>query len=361
MTDMSDAGVTMQTDLAAVRGVVNSLLRQYIETAGRDAELISPILGSFWEQIGSVIQAGGKRLRPYLVVLAYEACGGQHRRAVMPVAAAWEMLHQALLIHDDIIDHDTWRHNQPNVAGLYRKTYELATGQPQVQAADATALLAGDILLAAAQQLILSSEVPLVLKPELTKLMSYAYQATCYGELLEVEAPFRPLIGVDALQVAEFKTAYYSVSGPLQSGAMLAGAPEELLDQLAELGRLLGIAYQLTDDLLGVFGDTELTGKSITSDLAEAKRTRLLQLAHLQLGEADQIRMETILEQTSIADSDVATLKQLIETSRATETLNLEIDNHVALAKQILERLPILDEPKERFTELIESLVERQT
>ncbi len=109
----------MQNDLATVRGVVNSLLRQHVDEAARQAGVIDDGLVDFWQRIGTVMQAGGKRLRPYLLVLAYEACGGNDRWTVMPVAVAWEALHQALLIHDDIIDNDNWRHGQPNVAGMY--------------------------------------------------------------------------------------------------------------------------------------------------------------------------------------------------------------------------------------------------
>jgi geranylgeranyl diphosphate synthase type I len=350
----------MHGDLAAVRGVVNSLLRQYVSEAGREAEAFDPALEQFWEQIGTVMQAGGKRLRPYLVVLAYEACGGQNRWPIMPVAAAWEMLHQALLIHDDLIDHDTWRHGQPNLVGLYNDIYQTTTGQPQTMAAEATALLAGDLLLAGAQQLILTSPVPLVMKPDLAKLLNYAYQATCYGELLEVNALFRPVADVNTLQVAELKTAFYSVSGPLQSGALLAGASANTIDQLAEIGQLLGMAYQLTDDVLGVFGDQVLTGKSTSSDLFEGKRTRLLQLAYLQLDVHSQRHMLALLAQPSRSEQDVDSLRAIIVNSGAVDALHLEIKHSVDQAQAIIRNLPLASQPKQHFTELVAALTERQ-
>jgi geranylgeranyl pyrophosphate synthase len=350
----------MQSDLAAVRGVINSLLRQYVDEAAREAASFDPALEQFWGQIGEVVHAGGKRLRPYLVVLAYEACGGQDRRPIMPVAAAWEMLHQALLIHDDLIDHDTWRHGQPNLVGRYRDIYETSSGQPQVAAAEATALLAGDLLLAAAQQLILTSEVPLVMKPDLAKLLNYAYQATCYGELLELDALFRPITDVSALEIAELKTAFYSVSGPLQTGALLAGAPEATLDLLAEIGQLLGLAYQLTDDLLGVFGNQVLTGKSTTSDLAEGKRTRLLQLTYLQLDVHSQQHLVSLLAQPSRSEQDIDSIRALIVNSGAVDALQLEIKRSVAQAKASINKLPCSNQSKRRFIELVEALIERQ-
>lgn len=350
----------MDSDLAAVKGVVNSLLRQSVEVAAREAATLDPSLEEFWQRIGSVVQAGGKRLRPYLVVLAYEACGGADRRAVMPVAAAWEMLHQALLIHDDIIDHDTWRHGQPNVTGIYREEYERSTGQPQLAAADATALLAGDLLLAAAQQFILNSDVPVVMKPGLAKLLTYAYQATCYGELLEVQAVFRSVAATEPLRIAELKTAYYSVSGPLQSGALLAGASNKMLDQWAELGQLLGLAFQLTDDLLGVFGNEDTTGKSATNDLEEAKRTRLLLLTYEQLGEADQRRLIGLLTQPSLSKDDIAVIRALMLASGAVDTLGLEIGRYMDQARVIVDELTITPEARQRLHDLIELLAERQ-
>ncbi len=198
------------------------------------------------------------------------------------------------------------------------------------------------------------------MKPDLLKLLNFAYQATCYGELLEVEALFQPPLTAKALQIAELKTAYYSLSGPLQSGAVLAGAPEDVIDQLAELGQVTGVAYQLTDDLLGVFGDEIITGKSASSDLQERKRTRLLQLTYLQLNPSDQELLTELLEQPLLSDTDLQSIRTLMLSSGAVETLQHEIGQYVARARMIINGLHISPLSRERFNELIDLAVQRQ-
>ena len=340
-------------DLAAVRGVVNSLLRQYVEMAAAEAAVLDDSLVEFWGIVGEVIQAGGKRLRPYLVVLAYEACGGHDRWSILPVAAAWEMLHQSLLVHDDIIDHDSWRHGQLNVMGVYQEKYSPA-------AAESVALLAGDLLHAAAQQLIVNSEVPLVMKPDLLKLLSYAYQVTGYGELLEVASLFQPFDINQPTKIAELKTAHYSFNGPLQTGALLAGAPAQTLESMALLGRVIGIAYQFTDDLLGVFGNQAVTGKSTLSDLREGKRTRLVQLAYQQLSSHDRLAFDVLQSDSALTDEQVMRLKGYIRSSGAPELLQTEINDLIDEAQRIIAVMDINPRAKQRFGQLLPLLASRQ-
>jgi geranylgeranyl pyrophosphate synthase len=340
-------------DLAAVRGVVNSLLRQYVESAAVEAFELDDVLGEFWHNVGEVIQAGGKRLRPYLVVLAYEACGGHDRWSILPVAAAWEMLHQSLLVHDDIIDHDYSRHGVANVGGIYQKRYQ------QTEAANSVALLAGDLMQAVAQQLILNSEVPMVMKPDLLRLLSYAYQVTGYGELLEIESLFQPPDIAQPTKIAELKTAHYSFNGPLQSGALLAGASSEVLMSMAQLGKMLGIAYQYTDDLLGVFGDEAITGKSSLSDLREGKRTRLLQLTYQQLSSVEKRDVDYVLGTSAVTDQQLRHVAELMR-KYGVGLLQVEINDLIERAEAVITALPIASKAQRRFMNLLPLLVNRQ-
>ena len=234
---------------------------------------------ALWGALSDATQ-GGKRFRPALVLAAHEAFGAPHPAAAAEVAAAVEVLHTAFVIHDDVIDGDDVRRGRPNVAGRFAgRANEL--GAPDVEAGHfgaTAAILAGDLALATAVRTVATCFAPRTTVHRLLDLFDEALHATAAGELADV----RYAMGVeevtlgDVLRMAELKTGAYSFQLPLQAGAILAGAGDDVIERLGEAGRLLGIAFQLNDDLLGVFGDPAITGKSALCDLREGKQTALV-------------------------------------------------------------------------------------
>ena len=216
-----------------------------------------------WKTIKTVAMSGGKRLRPYLLMTSHAAFSGTDD--VLEIATAHELLHISMLMHDDIIDRDTTRHGEPNVAGRYQVIYK-----PQVTSddidhyANTAALLAGDLLISSAYSLInSSSHLHDSQKTHAIHILHDSIFTVVGGELSDVESSFMSPDLVNPLHVAHYKTAIYSCVNPLLTGAVLAGASEEDQNLLRDFGVNLGIAFQLTDDLLGVFGSSAKTGKSI--------------------------------------------------------------------------------------------------
>lgn len=229
--------------------------------------------------------AGGKRLRPTLVVAAYETLGGRgDEGAVYTVAAAFELLHTAFVVHDDVIDHDTQRRGVPNIGGEFRARAR-SRGADDTGAGllgDAAGILAGDLLLHEAIRLVALTDLPAQTRAELLSLVDDAVVVSAVGELADVENAVIAGAGVaaEAILVATAnKTAVYSFSAPLEAGAVLAGAPAAERDALRGFGERLGLAFQLVDDLIGAFGPASLAGKPEGGDLREAKRTPLIALA----------------------------------------------------------------------------------
>lgn len=229
--------------------------------------------------------SGGKRFRPALVVAAFEAFGGDATAtpALYPVAAAFEILHTAFVVHDDVIDHDTERRGIPNVAGEFRQRAR-KRGADAAGAAllgDAAAILAGDLLLHEAARLLALAETTRRVRAELMGLLDDAVFVSVAGELADVEhAVAWDHADSDAiLAAAHDKTAVYSFSAPLRAGGALAGASTEALAALERFGGLLGLAFQLVDDLIGAFGTSHQAGRAPGGDLREAKRTPLVALA----------------------------------------------------------------------------------
>ncbi|TDN92523.1 polyprenyl synthetase family protein [Microbacterium sp. BK668] len=245
-------------------------------------------LGGGFSELGAAIAratAGGKRFRPALVAAAFEAFGGSvaDARGLYPVAAAFELLHTAFVVHDDVIDHDTVRRGIPNVAGEFRLRGR-ARGADAAGAAllgDAAAILAGDLLLHEACRLVAMADATPSQREALLGLVDDAVFISAAGELADVEnAVSADYADSEALLAAAHdKTAVYSFTAPLSAGAVLAGAPAEAIAALAEAGRHLGLAFQLADDLIGAFGTADQAGRESGGDLREAKRTPLIGFA----------------------------------------------------------------------------------
>jgi len=228
------------------------------------------------EQAGT----GGKRVRPALVLAAYAGFGGRDPAVVAPVAVSFELLHTAFLIHDDVIDRDLTRRGVTNVAGRFNER-ALAHGASAEQAgvwAAAAAILAGDLALSEAHRALAKLPVDAHTRLRLLDLLDRAVFVSAAGELADVtnSSARNPLTGAEVITTLENKTAVYSFEAPLQAGAVLAGASADAIRLLGRYGRLVGVAFQLTDDLLGVFGDPVKTGKSVTADLREGKQTALI-------------------------------------------------------------------------------------
>jgi len=260
---------------------VDDALRDHFRLAASKAGRISAAYERLWHRLeGST--TGGKRFRPRLVLATHDAYGGDDHKAAVHVAAAFELLHTALIVHDDIIDRDFTRRGMPNVSGSYRDIATTA-GIP-IPAAEhrglSAGVIAGDLALAGVFRLVERADLDGPVRARVLELVDYALFASAAGELADVDFSMAEEIpsAEQIIETARLKTAVYTFETPLQAGAVVAGADDEQLELLGEFGREIGIAYQATDDLLGLFGDERLTGKSTLGDLREGKGT--LPIAH---------------------------------------------------------------------------------
>ena len=208
---------------------------------------------------------GGKALRPALSIATCLGLGG-HLDAILPTAATLELYHNAFLIHDDIEDESWWRRGKP--------TLHVDHGIP-------IAVNVGDAMLSLSLQPLLDNVERVGLGPALRILRAVAKMTrmTVEGQALELEwvrSNTWQLDDADYLEMVELKTSWYSFITPLQAGGLAAGAGPEWLAPLESLGRHLGAAFQITDDLLNLRADPEDYGKEIGGDLWEGKRTLML-------------------------------------------------------------------------------------
>lgn len=257
--------------------------------------------------------AGGKRLRPALFHSVYIALGGRDTDVAGEVAAALELLHTALVIHDDVIDGDTVRRGQPNVVGSFAED-ALAGGHDPQRATHfgrTAAILTGDLALAGAvRTLALCGAAPATVA-RMLDLLDRALHLSAAGELtdvrlsLEGDGEEREVIAME-----HQKTAVYSFELPLQLAATLADAAPPVAADLTRFAQLLGVVYQVRDDLDGMFGDQAVTGKSSASDLREGKVTALMAYARTT---DTWPRIRPYLEAGAADHDDVAQVRALLE------------------------------------------------
>jgi geranylgeranyl diphosphate synthase type I len=240
-----------------------------------------------------------KRLRPALLVAGWGLAGGGPLPAgLWRFAAGLELLHTFLLIHDDVADQALLRRGSPALHHL------LGPGR----LGEDLAVVVGDHLFARSVEAMLGTGLPAA--PRVVQGYLAVCRQTAVGQYLDLSLGSAPLCRVrlaQTLKVADLKTGRYGFVAPLVCGARLAGADGALLGRLERLGRQVGLAYQLRDDLIGLFGDARLSGKSADSDFTQGKRTFPLLAAYSRATPAEQAELET-LWQLAPEDKDAVAL-----------------------------------------------------
>ncbi len=302
---------------------------------------LHPALAPLAEELRAFVSRGGKRLRPVLLLVGHELAGG-NPRDVMGAAVAVELLHTCALLHDDVIDDADTRRGHPTTHVAFRAAHarQEGAGDP-VRYGEAVAILLGDLAFVHADEALLDCDVP---SPALLAGMRTFVQLreeVMAGQVLDVHAAATHSTDPElALRVATLKSGRYSVTRPLQLGAVLAGATPRLLAALERVGEPLGRAFQLRDDVLGVFGDDEATGKSVSGDLAEGKRTLLIAEAWARLDAEGRAELTDRLGAPDLTADQAARLRARLQDCGARAAVERRISSEVAAARDGLDDLP---------------------
>ena len=341
--------------------LVEAEITSYFENSIAQATQIDASYQQLWEVMYGLIRSGGKRLRPRLTLLAYEAFGGKDTPAIVPVAAAQELLHFSLLVHDDIIDRDFVRYGSPNISGRYKTAYGhfIKDEAHATHYANAAALLGGDLMLAGAHELVGGSGLEGAQKSKALSLLSRSIFEVAGGELLDTESSFVPYSSGDALKIARYKSAGYSFVGPLVTGASLAGASTKQLAALRVYAVSLGVAYQLVDDILGVFGNEDETGKSTTGDIVEGKRTFMAEYALSHMNDAQTESFFKAFGNEHASWTDLQAVRDLLVESGARQEAERLIARYSEEAMQAIPLFDVSKQDSEAFTVLIRQVTER--
>lgn len=247
--------VSVKWGLARTRALVQPMLRDVLDRLDAGSREVCGYHLNFWDADGAPRTGAGKGIRPALAILSTQAAGADARHG-LPAAAACELIHNFSLLHDDIMDRDAERRHRPTAWAVY---------------GDSRAILAGDAMQALASELL--AEAPSPTSAWAVRCLSAATRRLIAGQAADLAFETRNDVTLEeCLDMAAAKTgALMACSASL--GAVLADAPSHLATGLTDFGAHVGLAFQLVDDLLGIWGDPAHTGKPVLSDLRSRKKS----------------------------------------------------------------------------------------
>jgi len=321
------------------------ILKKYSKTIDNEIEVslstIDPL--TLREASDHLIKAGGKKLRPVLVLLSSEAVGGRTQDA-LKTAASMELIHTFSLIHDDIMDRDKMRRGKPSVHMLW--------GEPM-------AILAGDTLFSKAFETVLETDTEIDPERVVEALKTVADSCIkiCEGQALDISFEGKLDVKEDEYLTMIYKKTAALISAATRAGAILGGGTEEQVESLSEYGRLIGLAFQIQDDYLDVVSDEEDIGKPVGSDIVEGKMTLMVVHTLANASKEDKKKLISILKSNNedMVDDAISIFNRYgsIEYTR-----NIALQN-VKTAKKLLDVLE--DSDAKKSLELIADFVLERT
>lgn len=293
-------------------------LKKYLFKKANEAKKTSKIAEELMNHISDLTLRSGKRIRASLLYYSYLAHGGTKKEEALKASMAMELSETYLLIHDDIMDDDLFRRGGITIHNAYRQDFENnfpEKANPR-NFGNSMGILAGDIACALSNELLCEVNFEDKLKNKAICELNKVYSIEGYGQAMDIISGIKNNLDKDnLLKIHQLKTVPYTFDGPIKIGAMLAGADDKTIMQLSRYTVPLGTAFQIQDDILGMFGSEEKLGKPVTSDLKEGKKTLLIihalekatpeqkeiilfNLGNKRITTADLIKVRDIVKQT---------------------------------------------------------------
>jgi geranylgeranyl diphosphate synthase type I len=307
-----------------------------------------------WIDTMTGLLGGGKRLRPAFCYWGWRAAGGPDCPQIYTAAAALELLHASALVHDDVMDASDTRRGRPAVHRQFASRLAQAGFGDGADAFGAgAAILIGDVLLSWTDELYHSSGLPPEVLQRGQPVLDAMRTEVAAGQYLDLVNQVTRTDSVEsAMRVVRYKTAKYTIERPLHLGAAMAGAGAAVAAVCTDYGIPLGTAFQLRDDILGIFGDPAITGKPVTGDISEGKRTVLMALATERANSAQLRVLDRYVGDRRLTEAGAAEVRAVITDTGALDECETLIDASVKEATAALDGALITEEAREALTEL---------
>ena len=368
MTETPNPVTAAGTEDAQFSRALNELLENFFATERDRVSRISPDAPRLVDSIER-LTAGGKRLRARLSYWGWRAAGGEALApTIVRAAAALELFQSAALIHDDILDRSDTRRGQPSVHREFERVHTQSGWRDDAaHFGISAAVLTGDTSLSFAEQLFAQATAELPREHERVARTIFDTMRTevMVGQYLDVHAEVAPTPEdpeeqlARAMAVLRYKSAKYSVEHPVRIGAGLAGADEDFVAHCSTFALPVGEAFQLRDDVLGVFGDPGTTGKPAGDDIREGKRTALVALCARGAASEDLAWLDSALGRGDLSEDEIQRARTLMVDSGALGHVEDLIGELVATADHQLASLPTNEVARAGLRALADAAVRR--
>lgn len=329
----------------------------YIKTIDRLYSLnkLSPLL---FESIKEFICRPGKRVRPILFCIGYLGFSKKAASGLYRSALSLELLHDFMLVHDDIIDKSDTRRGSPSMHALLNR-YLRHRGKVKFNGED-LAVVIGDVMYAMGLDAFLTVKEDQRHKEKALRKLISAALYTGSGEFIELLLGIKELEKItqeDIYKIYDYKTANYTFASPLTMGATLAGAKANQTKKLFSYGILLGRAFQIKDDIIGTFGEEKDTGKSNLTDIKEAKRTLLIWYAFNHACRKDKLAIKRIMEGKSSSNTELQRIRKIIIQSGSLAYAENQIKYLFSKAKKQLSGLRMNERYKQALSNFSQKIL----
>ena len=325
---------------------INQELDIFLNEKARQAKKISKDCEKLVKAVKEFTLRGqSKRIRALLVILSYKGFGGRGNKEIIKAASFIELIHSYLLIHDDIIDQDDLRRGKPTIHKYFENIVKFKLPKDKSEPFGVSmGILAGDVSCALGYEMLMKSKFPDKIKLKAIAKLNDLIFKVLQGETLDVFTQISKQISKEKIyKVYEYKTAHYSFEQPLHIGGILAGACEKDFKKLSKYAIPIGIAFQIQDDLLGLFGEEKIIGKPIGSDLREGKKTLVISTAIKRSGKKDKEIIFQILGNKNITLRDIKKVRDIVRKTKALDDCQKLINNYINQGKRELNKINNFD------------------
>ncbi|MFA5059572.1 MAG: polyprenyl synthetase family protein [Candidatus Omnitrophota bacterium] len=332
--------------ITALKKQIDKSLANFLKEIRQEYKLhlVHPIL---FESLKDFTLRKGKRIRPLLLILSYKGYSKKNTnppQSLYNASTCMELLHNFMLIHDDIIDRSDLRRGKPTMHKLLSKA---AKTQDREKLGYDLSIVAGDILYALAIDAFLSINEKPYRKEEALKYFIKTAAFTAMGEFIDIlhgVNHIKKISEKDVFLNYSLKTARYTFECPMVVGAILAGAGRNDIRKLSQLGLMIGQAFQIQDDILGIFGSQKNIGKSILSDIAESKKTILVCHAYRKMNRRQKKEFMQHFTKEKKSYRDLIAIRKILMESKSLRYSLLKINSLLEKSKIIISKLRIRDQ-----------------
>ena len=311
-----------------MRSAVEEELSIFLNRESAYLNSISSDLSPVSDSLTSFLLDSGKRLRPLFAYAGFAAAGGGLEKSVTRAMAALELLQACALIHDDLMDGSDTRRGKPSIHRHFESVHvqeQLDGFAPQYGLS--AAVLLGDLALVWSDQMLNTAGLTTEQYARVMPFYNEMRVELMAGQFLDIHEQTQKDTSVDrSMKIARYKSGKYTIERPLHLGAAMTSSSKDVTDALSAYGLPLGEAFQLRDDLLGVFGDPSVTGKPAGDDLREGKRTVLIAMTNERQSDAQREMARKFFGKPDIDAAGVAILQEIIESTGARAELEATID-----------------------------------